>query len=107
IDPPRARPLECTLPVPQSAPHRGQALIIVAYLLPLAVYCLVLGFINRRRHPLMVAGAWDFAGLLFAASGFLAFGLPGLLSGFTERGRSAALFGRPASGGGAWAWLAD
>jgi hypothetical protein len=82
-------------------------LIVVAFLVPLAVYCLLLGMINRRRHPLMVSAAWDFAGLLFAASGFLAFGLPGLLNGFTEHGRNAALFGRPASGGGSWAWLAD
>jgi hypothetical protein len=82
-------------------------LIVVVFLVPLSVYCLVLGMINRRRHPLMVSAAWDFAGLLFAASGFLAFGLPGLLNGFTERGRSAALFGRPSAGGGAWSWLAD
>jgi hypothetical protein len=82
-------------------------LIVVAFLVPLSVYCLILGLINRRRRPLMVSAAWDFVGLLFAASGFLAFGLPGLLNGFTERGRQAALFGRPASGGGAWAWLAD
>ena len=60
----------------------------MAFLFPLAVYCLILGLINRRRHPLMVSAAWDFAGLLFAASGFLAFGLPGILNGFTERGRA-------------------
>ncbi len=82
-------------------------MIVVAFLLPLAAYCLILGLINRRRHPLLVSAAWDFAGLLFAASGFLAFGLPGILNGFTERGRSTALFGRSASGGGAGAWFAD
>ncbi len=82
-------------------------MIVVAFLLPLAAYCLILGLINRRRHPLLVSAAWDFAGLLFAASGFLAFGLPGILNGFTERGRSTALFGRSASGGGAWASFAD
>jgi hypothetical protein len=81
-------------------------LIVVAFLFPLAVYCLLLGLVNRRRHPLMVSAAWDFAGLIFAASGFLAFGLPGLLSGFTERGRSNALLGRPPSEG-RWAWLTD
>jgi hypothetical protein len=81
-------------------------LIVVAFLFPLAVYCLLLGFINRRRHPLMVSGAWDFAGLVFAASGFLAFGLPGLLNGFSEHGRRLALFGRPAGADeGSWAWF--
>ncbi|HEX5268881.1 MAG TPA: hypothetical protein VFW33_00275 [Gemmataceae bacterium] len=80
-------------------------MIVVAFLVPLAVYCLVLGVVNRRRHPLMVSAAWDFAGLLFAASGFLAFGLPGVLSGFSEHGRTTAMFGRPASGTGAWSWL--
>jgi len=83
-------------------------LIFVAFLFPLAVYCLLLGLINRRRHPLMVSGAWDFAGLVFAASGFLAFGLPGLLSGFSEHGRRLALFGRPpAADEGSWAWFWD
>jgi len=83
-------------------------LILVAFLFPVAVYCLVVGQINRRRHPLMVAAAWDFAGLLWAASGFLTFCLPGFLSGFSERGRQLALFGRPAgSAGGLLAFLAD
>jgi hypothetical protein len=82
-------------------------LIAVAFLFPLALYCLILGIVNRRRHPLMVSASWDFAGILFAASGFLAFGLPGILNGFTERGRSAALVGRPASGVGAWSWFSD
>jgi hypothetical protein len=82
-------------------------LIFVAFLFPLAVYCLVLGLINRRGRPLMVSAAWDFAGLLFAASGFLAFGLPALLSGFSEHGRRLALFGRPPSADGAWSWFWD
>ncbi len=82
-------------------------MIVVVFLFPLAVYCLALGLVNRRRRPLMVSAVWDFAGLLFAASGFLAFGLPGLLSGFTEHGRRLALFGRPSSAGGAGSWLWD
>jgi hypothetical protein len=83
-------------------------LIVVAFLVPLAVYCLILGLVNRRRRPLLVPAAWDFVGLLFAASGFLLFGLPNLLSGFTEHGRRVAMFGRPpAGGGGAGAWFAD
>jgi hypothetical protein len=46
----------------------------VALALPLAVYLLVLAWINRGRRALMVSGPWDFAGILFAASGFLLFG---------------------------------
>jgi hypothetical protein len=80
-------------------------LIVVAFLFPLAVYCLVLGLINRRQVPLMVSAAWDFAGLLFATSGFLAFGLPGILSGFSEHGRRVALFGRQGGDGDGWSWL--
>ncbi len=82
-------------------------MIAVAFLFPLAAYCLILGLINRRRHPLMVSAAWDFAGLIFAASGFLAFGLPAILSGFTERGRTIAMFGRPSTDRGIWSWFAD
>jgi hypothetical protein len=83
-------------------------LIVVVFLAPLAVYCIVLGMINRRQHPLMVSARWDFVGLIFAASGFLVFFLPGLLSGFTEHGRTLTLFGRPpAPDGGSWGWLRD
>ncbi len=83
-------------------------MIVVAFLFPVAVYCLIVGQINRRRHPLMVSAAWDFAGLIWAASGFIAFGIPGFLNGFSERGRQLALFGRPAgSDGGLLAFFAD
>ncbi len=82
-------------------------MIVVAFLTPLALYLLILGAVNRRRHPLMVSAAWDFAGLLFAASGFLTFGLPAILSGFSEHGRATAMFGRPGSGSGAWSCFAD
>jgi hypothetical protein len=78
-------------------------LIVVAFLLPLAVYCLVLGLINRRRRPVMVSAAWDFAGLLCAASGLLAFGLPGILMGLSEHGRQVILFGAPVRHG----WFGD
>jgi len=59
---------------------RAQLFLLFAlFLFPLAVYCLGLGFLHRRRHPLVVPGPWDFAGVLFAVSGFLAFGLPRVL----------------------------
>jgi hypothetical protein len=55
-------------------------LLLLVFLLPLAVYFLVLAHVNRRPRALVVSGPWDFAGLLFAASGFLLFGGPALLS---------------------------
>jgi hypothetical protein len=48
-------------------------------LFPLAFYCLVLGTINRRAQPLLVAGTWDFVGLLCALSGFLLIDGPWLI----------------------------
>jgi hypothetical protein len=68
-------------------------LILLAFLLPLAVYLLALGAVNRRRHPLVVPGIWDFIGVLFAASGFLLFGGPAVLSSLNERWRMAWLLG--------------
>lgn len=69
-------------------------MIVVAFLFPLAVYCLLLGLINRRRRPLMVSAAWDFAGLLFAASGFLLLAGPAMLTGFSDRWRLFWLVGQ-------------
>jgi hypothetical protein len=46
-------------------------LILLAFLFPLAVYCLILAFVNRSPHPILVPGRWDLAGVLFAASGTL------------------------------------
>jgi hypothetical protein len=69
-------------------------LILLAFLLPLAMYLLILGTINRRRHPLMVYGPWDFIGVLFAASGFLLFGGPGALSALHERWRESLVYGQ-------------
>ena len=82
-------------------------MIFVAFLLPLAIYCLVLGFINRRQHPTMVSAAWDFAGLLFAASGFLVFGFPGMLSSLSEHGRHVAMFGVPPRDPNQWGLFRD
>ncbi|MBI1917544.1 MAG: hypothetical protein HYS12_22835 [Planctomycetes bacterium] len=55
-------------------------MLLLAFLLPLAVYLVVLAHINRRPRAVLVSGPWDFAGLLFAASGFLLLGGPALLS---------------------------
>lgn len=83
----------------------------LAFLLPLTIYFLVLGLINRRWRPLVVRGRWDFAGLLFAASGFLLVGGPSILLLLYQRWRIAWLLNhqqQPASLGseGYYFWLA-
>lgn len=45
--------------------------LFLVFLVPLAIYCLVLALLNRRSQPVMVRGLWDCIGLLFASSGFL------------------------------------
>jgi hypothetical protein len=69
-------------------------LILLAFLFPLSVYLLVLGVINRRRHPLVVSGVWDGVGLLFAVSGFLLFAGPAVFSSLNERWRMYWLLGQ-------------
>jgi hypothetical protein len=54
--------------------------IFLAFLVPIAAYCLILSGINRRPHPVMVSGIWDAVGLLLAASGALLAGVPGILA---------------------------
>jgi hypothetical protein len=81
---------------------------LLAFLPPLAIYLLILGAINRRRHPLMVPGPWDFAGLLFAASGFLLCTGPGALSLLNDQWRQSLVLGDDSSGSPAvarfWLW---
>lgn len=59
--------------------------------LPLAIHFLYLASLNRRPHPVLVGGGWDFAEVLFAASGFLIFGGPCVLAGFNQRYRDSLL----------------
>ncbi len=82
-------------------------MILLAFFLPLAFYVLVLGIINRRRHPLVVSGTWDFVGILFAASGFLAFGGPFVISSLNESWRVWFLLGPNSSeaGSGDRLWI--
>ncbi|MFO0926062.1 MAG: hypothetical protein U0736_03360 [Gemmataceae bacterium] len=68
-------------------------MIFLLFCVPLAVYLLVLGWVNRQPRPVVVSGVWDFVGLLFAASGFLLFGGPAVLSATHERWRYFWLFG--------------
>lgn len=87
-------------------------MIFLAFLFPLAIYLLVLGFLNRGRHPLLVSGVWDGIGLLFGVSGFLLFAGPAVLSTLSERWRLFWLFGPAVSIAGAdgawplWSFLA-
>lgn len=74
-------------------------MIVVAFLFPLAVYCFLLGLVNRRSRPLMLPATWDFVGVLFAASGLLIVSGPAMLSGFSEYWRTFWLLGRLPSGG--------
>jgi hypothetical protein len=69
-------------------------LIFLAFLFPVALYCLGLAFVNRSRHPVLIRGTWDFAGVLFAASGFLLLGGPVILSGLYREWRLAWLLGQ-------------
>jgi hypothetical protein len=59
---------------------------LLAFLLfPIAVYCAILGMINRRAQPLVVSGAWDFAGVVLATSGFLLVLGPALITGVFQQ----------------------
>jgi hypothetical protein len=69
-------------------------LIFLAFVVPLAIYCLFLALINRSRHPIVIWGPWDFAGVLFAASGFLLVGGPAILTGLYEHWRLSWLLGQ-------------
>jgi hypothetical protein len=94
------------IPGASSVPRaKGLSLILLAFF-PLAVYLLILGAVNRRRRPVLVWGVWDFVGVLFAASGFLLFGGPAVLSSLNERWRLFWLFGqsgvRTTAADGAW-----
>ncbi len=75
---------------------REALLIVLAFLFPLAVYCLVLASVNRRRHPVVVSGRWDFLGVVLALSGFLVAGGPAILSNLVSAWRgSGRLAGVP------------
>jgi hypothetical protein len=69
-------------------------LIFLGFLLPLAVYLLILALLNRGQHPVLVPGTWDCAGLLLASSGFLLLGGPAVLTGFYEEWRLTWLLGQ-------------
>jgi hypothetical protein len=67
----------------------------LAFVFPVAVYFLILANLNRRSHPVMVSGPWDFSEVLLACSGFLIFGGICVITGFNERWRAYWLYGNP------------
>ena len=69
-------------------------IFLAIFFFPIALYCLILGMINRRPHPVMVSGSWDFFGLLLAASGLLLFGGPTLLAIYYDRDVRDFLLGK-------------
>ncbi len=69
-------------------------LIFLAFVVPLAIYSLILTYLNRQAHPAMVPGPWDFAGVLLAGSGLLLFIGPAILTALYEHWRLAWLLGR-------------
>lgn len=68
-------------------------MILLVFFFPLGIYLLLLGLLNRRRHPLIVSGVWDGMGLVFGVSGFLLFAGPAVLSALSERWRLFWLLG--------------
>jgi hypothetical protein len=60
-------------------------LFFLLCLIPIIFYCLIFAWINSRERGLLVNGAWDFVGILFAASGFLILAGPSILAGIFDR----------------------
>jgi hypothetical protein len=82
----------------------------LVFLFPLGAYCVFIARINQRRHPLLVSGVQDCAGLLLAVSGFLLFVCPSILTGFNYRPVDVWLYNHygtlPGLGHRAWvAWI--
>jgi hypothetical protein len=65
----------------------------LAFVFRVAIYFLILANLNRRPHPVMVSGSWDFSEVLLACSGFLIFGGPCMLTGINQRWRDYWLHG--------------
>jgi len=66
----------------------------LVFLFPVAAYFLYLAMLNSREHPTVVSGPWDFAGVLFATSGFLLAGGPSVMGAFYRNYRMAVTQGQ-------------
>jgi hypothetical protein len=62
-------------------------MVFVAFLVPLGLYLVVLGLLNRRGYPMLVSGPMDLIGLLFGVSGFLVVGGPAIITALHESWR--------------------
>jgi hypothetical protein len=74
-------------------------IFFLIFLIPLAIYFLILSLLNRRGHPVMLSGVWDAIALLFGASGLLIAVGPGVLSSVSERWRFFWLLGQNPNSG--------
>jgi hypothetical protein len=79
---------------PGRAVSEELSLILLSFLIPPAIYLLTLAFRNRSRHPFLLAGHWDFVGVVFALSGFLLFGGPAILQALYHHWRIDWTLGR-------------
>jgi hypothetical protein len=68
-------------------------LIGMACLFPAALYCLFLAIVHHRSQPTMIAGQWDFVGVVLALSGFLLIGGTTLVFRIDENVRDKWLLG--------------
>ena len=57
----------------------------LAFLFPIALYCLFLAVVNARENPSMVSGPWDFLGVLFATYNALGAGAALVIPYFVRR----------------------
>jgi hypothetical protein len=74
-------------------------IFFLIFLIPLAIYFLILSLLNRRGHPVMLSGVWDAIALLFGASGLVIAVGPGVLSSVSERWRYFWLLGKNPNSG--------
>jgi hypothetical protein len=80
----------------RNAPAEECPLIfLAAFFFPIAVYCLILGMLNRRPTPVLVGGLWDCLGLLLATSGLVLFGGPAILAALYQQEVRDFLLGKP------------
>ncbi len=70
-------------------------MVFVAFLVPLGIYLVVLGLVNRRGQPMLVPGVWDRVGMLFGVSGFVVAGGPAILTALNDRWRMWWLLADP------------
>lgn len=68
-------------------------MILLILFLPVAVYLIWVGSINRQAKPVFVEGVWDFVALMFASSGLVLFGIPSIITSLNETWRRYWLTG--------------